>query len=63
MSTFEDRTETLRTLIDLAQAPDPASCWDRAAEILRCQSTAEELRRLGAEPRLIAELWPGEQIA
>lgn len=52
----EDRRRTLRALIELAEESTPSACWDdqRAVELLRAQSTAGELRELGASERMIA---------
>ena len=52
---MDDRRRTLLTLIHLAQESTPTACWDdrRAVELLRAQSTPEELRELGAEERII----------
>ena len=46
----EKRRKTLQTLIELAESSNPGDCWDdrRAEDLLRSQSTAEELRELGA---------------
>ena len=51
----ETRRRTLLTLIELATENAPSACWDdrRAAELLRKESTAEELRELGVEERMI----------
>jgi hypothetical protein len=55
----EERRKTLRTLIDLAGAHNPSDCWDdeRAADLLRSQSTADELRELGASDAIIAHIF------
>jgi hypothetical protein len=52
----EDRKQTLRALIALAQASNPADCWDdeRAVELLRSQSSPDELRALGMSDAMIA---------
>ena len=51
----ESRRRTLLTLIELATENSPNACWDdrRATEILRRDTTAEELRDLGVEERMI----------
>jgi hypothetical protein len=51
----ESRRKTLLALIELATENSPSSCWDdrRATEILRRDTTAEELRELGVEERMI----------
>jgi hypothetical protein len=56
----EDRRKTLRTLIDLAEESSPGACWDdeRAMQLLRSQSTADELRELGASCGLIEHVFP-----
>jgi len=52
----EDRKQTLRALIALAEASNPADCWDdeRAAALLRSQSSPDELRALGMSDAMIA---------
>lgn len=56
----ENRRKTLELLVELARTSDPASCWDqdRAARLLRHQSSAEELREIGADPVVIDYLFP-----
>jgi hypothetical protein len=51
----ESRRKTLLALVGLATENSPSSCFDdrRAAEILRRDATAEELRELGVEERMI----------
>lgn len=51
----ESRRKTLLTLIELATENSPASCWDdrRAVQVLRRESTADELRELGVEEPMI----------
>jgi len=51
----ESRRKTLLTLIELATENSPGACWDdrRAAELLRRDATAEELRELGMEEGMI----------
>ena len=55
----EDRRRTLLELIELADDSSPNACWDdaRAASLLRSQSTADELRELGAAESLIAHIF------
>lgn len=55
----EDRRRTLQALIDLAEESSPGACWDdaRAMQLLRSQSTAEELRELGASQGLIEHVF------
>lgn len=51
----ESRRKTLLTLIELASENSPSACWDdrRATELLRRDATAEELRELGVDERMI----------
>lgn len=55
----EDRRETLRTLVSLAEGSSPGDCWDdeRAVELLRSQTTATELRSIGVSDRTIAHVF------
>jgi hypothetical protein len=55
----EDRKRTLETLISLAEGNHPTGCWDdgRAEELLRSQSSAEELRALGASETIILHIF------
>ena len=55
----DDRSRTLRTLLDLAEGSSAADCWDdrRAEDLLRSQSTPEELRKLGAKEHTIAHIF------
>jgi hypothetical protein len=57
----DQRRRTLRALIDLANGFSPSACWDdeRAMELLRTQSTEEELRELGASEPMIAQIFSG----
>jgi hypothetical protein len=50
------RERTLRALIALAEANNPGDCWDdaRAADLLRRESTPDELRDLGMSDAMIA---------
>jgi len=54
-----ERRKTLRTLIELAEGPSPADCWDdrRAEDLLRSQSTPDEVRELGMSEEMIARVW------
>jgi hypothetical protein len=56
----DSRRRTLLSLIDLASENTPNACWDdrRAAELLRTQTTADELRELGVEERMIEFVFP-----
>lgn len=56
----EERRRTLLTLIDLAQGFNPGDCWDdnRAMDLLRSQSSPDELRELGLEEAMIAHIFP-----
>lgn len=58
----ESRRLTLLALIHLAEESSPSACWDdrRALELLRKEATADELRELGAEERLIAHIYAEE---
>jgi hypothetical protein len=55
----EDRRRTLLTLMYLAEGDSPTSCWDdrRAVDLLRRQSTAEELRELGMDEAMIRHVF------
>jgi hypothetical protein len=56
----ENRRRTLLSLIDLATDNSPNACWDdkRAVELLRTQSTRDELRELGMDEGMIALVFP-----
>ena len=56
----DERRKTLLTLIELAQGSSPSDCWDdrRAEDLLRSQSSPEELRALGATESTISHVWP-----
>lgn len=58
----EERRKTLRTLIELAEGSSPADCWDdrRAEDLLRSQSTPDELRALGASEETIGHVFQEE---
>jgi 6-pyruvoyltetrahydropterin/6-carboxytetrahydropterin synthase len=53
------RRKTLQTLIELAQGSSPADCWDdrRAEDLLRSQSTPDEVRELGMSEEMIDRVW------
>ncbi len=53
------RRKTLETLLALAQDSNPASCWDdrRAEDLLRSQSSPDELRGLGASEQMIEHIF------
>jgi 6-pyruvoyltetrahydropterin/6-carboxytetrahydropterin synthase len=53
------RRKTLLTLIELAKGSSPSDCWDdgRAEDLLRSQSTAEEVRELGMSEEMIARVF------
>ncbi len=58
-----ERRKTLEALIDMVDADDLSACWDsdHAESLLRSQSSAEELREIGADGELIERLWPEQQ--
>jgi 6-pyruvoyltetrahydropterin/6-carboxytetrahydropterin synthase len=49
----------LQTLIELAERSNPADCWDdrRAEDLLRSQSTPDEVRELGMSEEMIVRVW------
>jgi len=53
------RRKTLQTLIELAEGSSPADCWDdrRAEDLLRSQSTPDEVRELGMSEEMIDRVW------
>jgi hypothetical protein len=55
----EARRKTLLTLIALAEGHSPNDCWDdrRAEDLLRSQSTPEELRELGMSEKTIEHIF------
>lgn len=55
----ENRRKTLKTLIALAEASNPADCWDdeRAETLLRSQSNPQELRELGMSELMIERVF------
>jgi len=56
----ERRKKTIETLIALAEDSNPGACYDdrRAENLLRSQSTPEELRQLGASEATIDHIFP-----
>lgn len=56
----DSRRRTLLALIELASENSPNACWDdrRAADLLRSQTSADELRELGVEERMIEFVFP-----
>jgi 6-pyruvoyltetrahydropterin/6-carboxytetrahydropterin synthase len=60
----ENRRKTLKTLIALAEASNPADCWDdeRAESLLRSQSNPQELRELGMSEGMIDRVF-GQDVA
>src|SRR5438067_8358676 len=56
-----ERRKTVRTLIELAEGSSPADCWDdrRAEDLLRSQSTPEEVRELGMSEQMIERIFGG----
>ena len=54
-----NRQKTLETLIELAEDSNPASCYDdqRAEDLLRSQSSPQELRDLGAKESTIQHIF------
>lgn len=61
----ENRRRTLLALIDLASDSNPNACWDdqRAIELLRRESTPDELRDLGASTGIIEVVFPEQHGA
>jgi 6-pyruvoyltetrahydropterin/6-carboxytetrahydropterin synthase len=63
----DSRRKTLETLIALAQGSSPNDCWDdsRAEDLLRSQSSAEEVRGLGMSEQMIERVFgkPGDAPA
>jgi len=55
----ENRRKTLSTLISLAEASNPAACWDdsRAEALLRSQSSPQEVRELGMSEEMIEHVF------
>jgi len=58
----ENRRKTLKTLIALAEASNPADCWDdeRAESLLRSQSNPQEVRELGMSEGMIERVFGGD---
>lgn len=59
----EERKRTLRTLMELAEGTGPSACYDdrRVVELLRSQSTADEMRELGMSEPLIQIIFEGDE--
>jgi hypothetical protein len=57
--TEEWRVRTLRTLIELASDSNASGCWgdDRAEDLLRSQSSPDEVRAMGMSDAMIARIW------
>ena len=55
------RRKTVQTLITLAGQSNPNDCWDdrRAEDLLRSQSSAEEVRELGMSEQMIDRIFGG----
>jgi len=53
------RRKTLQTLIELAEGSSPSDCWDdtRAEDLLRSQSTPDEVRELGMSEEMIERIF------
>lgn len=60
----DDRRQTLRALIHLAEGDSPSACWDdrRAIELLRRRATREELRELGMSEEMIEHVFSEEHV-
>ncbi|MBW3671419.1 MAG: 6-carboxytetrahydropterin synthase [Acidobacteria bacterium] len=60
---LERRWKTLATLVDLFEGATESSCYgpDRAEHLLREQSSADELRKLGIDESLIGRLFGAGQ--
>jgi hypothetical protein len=60
----ENRRRTLLALVHLAEGDSPSACWDdaRAVELLRSQTSPEELRELGTDEGLIEHVFPGSHV-
>ena len=58
-----ERRKTLETLLALAEDSNPGACFDdlHAEELLRSQSSPEELRAAGASERSIEHIFSGAQ--
>ena len=59
MAETDQRQRTLLALLSLAEGSNPGDCWDdaRAIELLRSQSTRDELGALGASVRLLDHIF------
>jgi len=59
----DDRRQTLQALLGLAEGSSPAECWDdrRAENLLRSQSSPEELREIGANESIIKHIFKDVQ--
>lgn len=59
----DDRRQTLQALLGLAEGSSPAECWDdrRAENLLRSQSSPEELREVGANESIIKHIFKDVQ--
>lgn len=60
-----ERRKTLESLLALAEDSNPGACFDdqHAEELLRSQSSPEELRAAGASDRTIDHIFRGRQAA
>ncbi|MGZ5476312.1 MAG: 6-pyruvoyl trahydropterin synthase family protein, partial [Thermoanaerobaculia bacterium] len=54
-----ERRKTIETLLGLAEESNPGACWDdgRAEDLLRSQSSPEELREYGASEATIEHIF------
>jgi 6-pyruvoyltetrahydropterin/6-carboxytetrahydropterin synthase len=54
-----ERRKTIETLLGLAEDSNPGACWDdrRAEDLLRAQSSPEELREYGASETTIEHIF------
>jgi 6-pyruvoyltetrahydropterin/6-carboxytetrahydropterin synthase len=61
----DDRRQTLRALIALAEGSSASDCWDdgRAESLLRSQSSAAEARELGMSEAMIERVFGGAASA
>ena len=57
-----ERRKTIETLLGLAEDSSPGACWDdgRAEDLLRSQSSPEELREYGASETTIEHIFASE---
>jgi 6-pyruvoyltetrahydropterin/6-carboxytetrahydropterin synthase len=60
----EERRKTLTALIELASGHSPSDCFndERAASLLRSQSTPAELRELGASEGMIEHIFKDQPV-